>query len=359
MILSIFSNCKFVDGIKRSVIIDLQRSNYFIVPKDILRFIELIKGKNLTDFFENLNDKKDKRVISEYVDFLLTNEIGFLHDNVISSNLIDFPGQFENSYLITNMSIEINSSSKEVLNELGRKLINQRIQCIELLCFRDILYPPQLFKYIDALSPIVYDELRIILKYTEEYSIEYIKKICMGNIQIYSILFHSAEKEFFEVLDDGMTTISYKTQGINSCLNCGIIAEKYFTSNKDFYLEGLSKNTCLNRKVGIDAEGNVKNCISQQKSFGNIFELNLLETLQSNEFQKLWHITKNNVKKCKVCEFRMICPDCRIFIEDPNDIFSAPLKCGYDPYTGIWSDWEKDSKKAETFRGYKLKASLP
>ncbi len=358
MILSIFSNCKIVGGIKRSLIIDLQRSIYFIVPKDLVRFIELVKGVNLAEFCENIEDETDKRVINEYVDFILTNDIGLLHEYAISSNLIDFPDQFDSSYLITNMSIEINSNSEKVLNEVGRTLEGKKTQCIELLCFKDFVYPLQLFKYIDALSPIVYDELRIILKYTNEYSLDYIKKICMGNIQIFSILLHSAENEFKEVLEDGMTTISYQTQSINSCLNCGMVAEKYFTSNKEFYTEGLSRNTCLNRKIGIDAAGNLKNCLSQQKCFGNILEVDLIETLESNEFQRLWNITKNNVKKCQVCEFRMICPDCRIFIEDPNDILSAPLKCGYDPYTGIWNDWEKEFEKADIFKGYKLKAEM-
>jgi len=78
----------------------------------------------------------------------------------------------------------------------------------------------------------------------------------------------------------------------------------------------------------------------------------------SSQFQTLWSITKDKVNKCKVCEFRMVCPDCRIFIEDPNDIYSAPLKCGYDPYTGLWNDWEIDLTKSKVFQGYKLKAQL-
>ena len=294
MILSIFSNCKIVKGINRSLIVDLQRSCYFIIPNDLTRFIEMVKGKDYKLFFSNLEDN-DKNVVSSYVDFILSNEIGFFHQKDI---LVDFgvlSSNYGTPYLLTNLSIEINANSIQVLDELGRRLEGKMIQCIELICFKDIILPYQLFKIIDALSSIAYDELRIILKHTKEYSLDYVKKICMGNIQIFSFLLHSAEMEIDEMLEDGITSVTFQTNAIGSCFDCGKVSDKYFTSNKDFYFEGLLKNTCLNMKVGIDSAGNIKNCLSQMRSYGNIFEADLLDIFKSNDFQKLWNVTKDKV----------------------------------------------------------------
>ena len=37
----------------------------------------------------------------------------------------------------------------------------------------------------------------------------------------------------------------------------------------DFYLESLRFNSCLNRKLSVDARGEIRNCPSMPASFGN------------------------------------------------------------------------------------------
>lgn len=39
---------------------------------------------------------------------------------------------------------------------------------------------------------------------------------------------------------------------------------------------------------------------------------------------------KDDIHICKMCEFRYMCFDCRVYITDINDIYSKPLKCKYD-----------------------------
>lgn len=59
----------------------------------------------------------------------------------------------------------------------------------------------------------------------------------------------------------------------------------------------------------------------------------LRQALEKENFKDVWSISKSRIKVCKDCEFRHICTDCRAYIDDPNDIYSKPLKCGYDPYS--------------------------
>jgi SPASM domain peptide maturase of grasp-with-spasm system len=122
----------------------------------------------------------------------------------------------------------------------------------------------------------------------------------------------------------------------NSILNqnsCGIISSKYFSTNLQHFTEAQKHNTCLNRKISIDVNGEIKNCPSMAKSFGNIKDTTLAEAIEKPGFKDLWEINKDKVHVCKDCEFRYICTDCRAYLENPEDIYSKPLKCGYNPYT--------------------------
>ena len=88
------------------------------------------------------------------------------------------------------------------------------------------------------------------------------------------------------------------------------------------------------------------------QSFGNIKDTTLEEALNHPDFKKYWNIKKDDITKCKDCEFRYICTDCRAYIEDPDDIYSAPLKCGYDPYTGEWEEWSTNPLKQKAIKFY-------
>jgi len=135
-------------------------------------------------------------------------------------------------------------------------------------------------------------------------------------------------------------------------VNCGVIGPKHFNLNSSHITESQHHNTCLNRKIAIDAEGNIKNCPSMAKSYGNIRDTKLIDVVKNPEFQKVWHIKKDEITKCKDCEFRHICTDCRAYLENPEDMYSAPLKCGYDPYTCTWEEWSTNPLKEKAIEYY-------
>ena len=73
-----------------------------------------------------------------------------------------------------------------------------------------------------------------------------------------------------------------------------------------------------------------------KESFGNIKDTTLEEAINKHGFKEYWNIKKDDVTKCKDCEFRYICTDCRAYIADPSDIFSSLIKCQYNPYIAEW-----------------------
>lgn len=150
--------------------------------------------------------------------------------------------------------------------------------------------------------------------------------------------------------------IQYSTATISSSMHCGVVHAAYFTVNEAHYRESHMHNSCLYRKISIDTEGNIKNCPSMKESFGNIKDTSLAEALQQPGFRQYWDITKNQVMVCRDCEFRHICTDCRAYREDPEDQYSKPLKCGYDPYTGTWEEWSRHPLKQQAIAFYGMEA---
>ncbi len=122
--------------------------------------------------------------------------------------------------------------------------------------------------------------------------------------------------------------------------------------NMELFTEAHHYNTCLNRKISIDAEGNIRNCPSMPQSFGNIKDTTLEEPLNHPDFKKYRNHKKDDIEVCRDCEFRYICTDCRAYLEDPHNEYSKPLKCGYDPYTGEWSEWRTNPLKQAAIQYY-------
>lgn len=136
--------------------------------------------------------------------------------------------------------------------------------------------------------------------------------------------------------------------------NCGSICSEYFVYNIHSYTLSVNYNSCLYKKISIDSNGYIRNCPSMQKNFGLIGETKLNEVIKLPEFTQLWNITKDTISKCKDCEFRRVCTDCRAYLENPEDIYSAPLKCGYDPHTGIWEEWSTNPIKQQSIKYYEM-----
>ena len=132
-----------------------------------------------------------------------------------------------------------------------------------------------------------------------------------------------------------------------------MISESFFTVNLQNTTIGKTHNSCLYKKIAIDEDGFFKNCPSQGEVYGRIDELLVHEKLLLKEdYTKLWNINKDKINECKICEFRDICIDCRAYIENPKDIYSKPLKCGYNPHTNQWNDWKQMKTKIPAITFY-------
>ena len=189
----------------------------------------------------------------------------------------------------------------------------------------------------------------IYAKYCSGTKLELLKSIVKANGRIIQVVFHSAP----ENVKNQKESIIFLKEIVSDETHCGNIHKNYFESTLKLFAESQHYNTCLNRKLAVDRNGEIKNCPSMKKSFGNITTSNIEDVVKIKEFKRYWDIKKDMISVCKDCEFRHVCTDCRAYIDRPDDIYSKPLKCGYNPYTTNWDNSINNPLKQKTFEFYK------
>lgn len=343
-----FSTIQLVKGAKRSLVCDLQRSEFSFVDNGIYEFLQFADGKAVSEI-ESAWADFPQHYIRPLIDLLLQREIVFLtHDPALFPEIdlqIKFPG------LLSNCILEMD----DMLVDLFEKIITELAE-LGVIALEWRFFEPVDPEHLDALlqrvkhSPI--QDIRMFLKYDANLTDEFLHDLVREHLRVNSILVHGSDRD--AQLESRRSNLAHTRNTITASTCCGVISAAYFTLNISLFSESLHANSCLNRKVAITRTGDIKNCPSLPESYGNIYQNTIREALQSTGFDRYWNITKDQIKTCRDCEFRHICTDCRAFLENPEDLFSAPLKCGYDPYTCKWEEWSENPLKQDAMAFYAM-----
>lgn len=348
MIYKFHSNCIPVKGNLRSTICDIQKNNYCFVPNE---FIDLfVDGCLDSDCLEQIDADGN---IEKYLNYLLAEDFLFsVQNKALSNNFINMNMRWDYPAIISNAIITITEQNYCFAFNTG--IIQQlySLGCTNIELRLTETTSNEMLGYVKSkIANSSFLSIDILMDYNQEniaYSLDLVE--CNKNIRII-VLCSLDETKLIKDKNFGMGgVIKLKRELKNT--NCGIISYNSFEINIETFTESQHHNTCLNRKIAIDAEGNIKNCPSMAKSYGNVSDTTLVDVANNPDFQKIWHIKKDAITKCKDCEFRHICIDCRAYLENPDDQYSAPLKCGYDPYTCEWEEWSVNPLKEKAIHYY-------
>jgi len=335
-----------VEGATRILLCDTERSENFLVPLMFKRLLANPDGLTLNV----------AKVTYGYTDVEFDTIVEFLNKNdlVYFSKMRDFyiPLQttFDYPSVITNAIIDIGHDSRftplyamrlEEINCFHFQVRYLRVVSIDEICELLHILNNKFVKSVELAIP--WDN-----NLTETELVEAVK----GFAFLDAIICYGTNDDHQFNAGSSNSRIIYFTKQILTLQSCGIVSPSYFTSSIIAYSESTKHNSCLNRKISIDSNGDIRNCPSMPDSFGNIKNTSLIEAIQKPGFKKYWDINKDKIHVCKDCEFRYICTDCRAYIEDPEDILSKPLKCGYNPYTGEWSEWSTNPLKQKAIEYY-------
>lgn len=339
----IFSNCILTKGKGRSLISDLQNQRLYFLPNELYAILIDLKTQPLERVKNQLgSDSQD--VLMEYINYFIEENIGFYCDE--PKAFPDLNLQYSSPEIINNAIIDIDKISTYNTVAVINQLIELRCKFLQVRAYSHLTVS-KIEQITNACCEGYFRNVDFIVKYPKnDNDFNLLKQLMLDLPIIGKIIFHSSPKkennEFFEFTEKMIIDNTY----------CGIIKQDYFSPAIKMFSESQHYNTCLNQKVAIDVNGDIKNCPSMSQSFGNIENTTLKDSLQHNDFKKNWSIIKDQITSCKDCEFRYICTDCRAYVEDPDDNYSKPLKCGYDPNTNEWSEWSKNPLKQAAIKHY-------
>lgn len=348
----LLANCRAVKGATRSTICDLQKQKVQIIPNDLFDILNSNHGKKLEEIYSQF-DVDDRIVLDQYLDFLVSNEFVFFTPHVEDvSRFIGLPTEEVAYEEVQNAIIDFDAFDLNRYKKIIVELVALNCQNIEIRVFSEAVFDA-ILDAIQTLDETEFRSVEFILPYDEflasniDFNFLFIKYQRVSGMVFYGAPF---DKE--ELFLENLSYLRYTTNEIRGSIHCGNFKFKYFASNIPHFTESQHHNTCLNRKISIDTEGNIKNCPSMAESFGNIKDTTLKEAIEKPGFKKYWNITKDEIAICKDCEFRHICTDCRAYLENPEDVYSKPLKCGYNPYTCEWEEWSTHPLKLKAIEYY-------
>jgi len=339
----LFACCVPVKGSRRSLIYDLQRGRYYFIPNALYELIKEHEGKPLELAKAAYRNEHDE-VIDEYIAFLFRNELAFYTDTPNAFPKIST--EWKSPFHITNAIIDSDVSSNHPYDEIIRQL--SELGCAALQCrFYDSVSADQLLAILAATKASRLRSVELVLPFTPAITDEVLESLFAAQQRLNTVVLHSAPEASrqYKVKQNG--AIIYLTEKISSAAHCGFISAAHFRTNIEHFTESQLHNSCLNRKVGIDTRGFIKNCPSSDRSFGHIQDTLITTAIKQVDFTKSWYISKDQVAVCRDCEFRYMCVDCRVFVTD--DAYSKPSRCSYDPYTATWAN-EADDPQRKHFK---------
>ncbi|MEI6766231.1 MAG: grasp-with-spasm system SPASM domain peptide maturase [Bacteroidota bacterium] len=339
------SNCVITKGFTKSTIYDLQYRNFFWISQPLEKCIA-----------DKLPENELMYEDSEILQCLYENKLIVAFPKEIELNFPKYCYDYYSPVKIQNAVIEISSSRFDKLRTLVLQLNELGCRNLEIRVYQKC-DEQKLIAFLITINDTSIESIDLYLPFHPEIA-TFVSNIHHKSVRYRICCVHSVPEG---------TTIDKNNYGIftneilEKRISCGNISPFYFKVNPDLFTESQHYNTCLNRKVCIDVNGEIKNCPAMSRSFGNIKDTTIAEAIAKPGFKDLWSIRKDNIDVCKDCEFRYMCTDCRAFIKDPNNIYSQPAKCPYNPYLAKWQgdegyitveewrhqnpDWEKSVER--------------
>ncbi len=327
--LKICSTCIPVVGYSRGLICDLDQNRYDIIPNSLIQLLHSLPNFTEEGLMSHFSNQKE--VITEYISFLRSKN--YLYTTYTPELFPPLNMEWDSPFVIANAIIEMPNSVTDLLLLL-KQLSNLFCQYIQLR-IDDI---NELLKIKDEFLTFSFQGIELLSSFKPEYTTDFLVKFIEQIPFISKILITNSpfNKIEYGIPDQKERLLLFTSLNKNEAFSCKPNHPHRFKTNLSFFTESQAHNTCLNRKICIDAEGNIKNCPAMEKSFGNIKDTTLKEAIEKKDFKDLWFIHKDKIEVCKDCEFRHMCSDCRCFIKDLENIYSQPAKCTYNPYICKW-----------------------
>ncbi len=293
--LKLFAGNTLVRGKERSAIYSLLHSGLKYIPHSMHDILVACENTSLEEVKKNY-EPDAVHIIDTYIQFILENKLGFLTTE---------PERFP--------KLELTWKSPEIIKVASIAYSFACYDLTQVLTQLDELSCKHLEIRLDNVSAVA--DIEAIFKHTA-YSV--IRSI---NVFIcYSPLLHiDTILDYYERYTKIDTIVVYDAPFTNIYADNKIVftshnlAEDVFLSlfpththivNLPYFMEAQAHNTYYNKKVCIDAYGNIKNCLLHANSFGHVNQVLLKDIVETAEFRDLWFASPDKIEHIQDSELR-------------------------------------------------------
>lgn len=281
----LFACCIPVRGYLRSVICDLQRECIFPIPNDLYDLLVEFENQPFSAVYSEFSDPENREVIEEYYDFLLTNDLGFWCENPTHFPAISHEWHYPG--VISNAIIDIGDNSDHDYSDVFYQLDKLGCKYVQIRSFISLSID-DLRSILQTTDNSKIRSVEIIIRYHDSYTEDKMVDLLKLYPRLFKIGVHSAI--FSKKISDSRClgkTINFSTCCISNSSHCGQVDINSFVSNIMMFAESKNYNNCLNRKISIDENGQIKNCPSMPNSYGDIKQTKLSDVVSMPDFTKL------------------------------------------------------------------------
>jgi SPASM domain peptide maturase of grasp-with-spasm system len=332
LVFKVVSECRPVKGFRRSIIYDLPRHSYDLIPNTLYDILLDYDGFTVE---EVKNTFTDREIITAYFDFLFQKEYIFLCKR---NDLNSFPPlelTWEYPSLISSALVSLNSRSSYDLTELVKTLA--RLGCRHIYIRTEEVQDLDYYQTLLGLfSKSSFLSVEIEAPYIPCFTVRALKNLLEEHPRLRAFICHGAPDSHFESSSTlGFGMIAWITE-VPAPHDLILNFREYFNVNIQLFSEAHQKNVYFNRKVFIDAEGYICNSPLPGNRYGHLLTDAMEEVLEKSGFKKHWNIPKDRILICKDCEFRYMCMDNRSPIQDDAGVWCHTTECEYNPYLALW-----------------------
>lgn len=324
------SDCILVKGAKRSSIYDMKHLIHFFIPNTMLELLlkkTVFSTKEWVDYYgTNYAD-----IIDSYILYLKNNNlINNLPEEVVLKELTLY-----NRISVNFCNAIVRRWSCDLPDVIREKLAEINIKYVQLVIINECVLS-DLQRLLSDVGTFISVQLFIRTQIPDDILI----KLVDDFVNVKAIfVFNSTVERVIQNTHPEMGNLYFIKSNIEN-LSCGYVCKEYFCINAEMFGVSQLYNSCLFGKISIDENDMIGNCLFSAEKIGTYNDLDFNSLLKNNKFTKDWNITKDQIDVCKDCEFRHMCTDCRVFIKDPENPYSQPSKCTYNPYIAKWQGEE-------------------
>ncbi len=332
----LYTCCFPVAGHQKGIIIDSQRGAFIDVPLELVDILQDAADYTLKQLI-NTQYPQFRKGILAFFEKLIELEYGFLTSEPERFPPIDMV--WMSPFPLSVAYIEYHETSSFSLTSLFHLLNQQACEMIQLRLFGF----PNLAKLdlaLEQLSDSRVKRIELLINFEhyatlrQEFTELMNRHLRISNLMVFDSPEENQEEKI-KHLKFAMRPGSYLEE----------IGNRSFLAFLDHYTESLFFNTGLHRKIAIDLDGHIRNHPAHKRSFGQIQDFeSLTELLQSEDFLQQQLITKAQINKCKVCQYRNICHSVSELVPE-NKGYKMLHECRFDPWKNQWHREESKMTK--------------